>query len=162
MLTQERLKERLHYDHETGIFTRIGKHKNWRSGQIVDRKTSHGYQSIDIEYKRYYLHRLAWLFVYGVWPIGDVDHINHIKQDNRISNLREATRSENQMNRLLKKSSLSGIKGVSWDTGKNKWRAQLFIEGKGKHIGYFVIKADAEAAVKTLRELHHGVFANHG
>ncbi|WP_217992144.1 HNH endonuclease signature motif containing protein [Providencia rettgeri] len=92
-----------------------------------------GYVEIQIDGIRYKAHRLAWLYCYGVMPDKQVDHINSCKTDNRITNLREATRSQNQQNTGLTKSNKSGRKGVYFRDGK--WQAQAQINGKKYHLG---------------------------
>jgi hypothetical protein len=98
-LTQERLKELLHYDPETGIFTNLtqrGGHA--KKGAVAGTKNSIGYVCIRIDYDQYRAHRLAWLYVYGEFPEKFIDHMNEIRDDNRIINLRLATHQENLHN----------------------------------------------------------------
>src|SRR5436190_23425691 len=98
MLTQEKLKEVLDYDPETGLFTsrvsRGGRPASARAGCV----TTKGYIKLSLCQKRYYAHRLAWLYVYGEWPSKQIDHINCVTDDNRIANLREATSAQNITN----------------------------------------------------------------
>jgi hypothetical protein len=100
MLTQDTLKELFHYDPEEGIFTRkLSTSSNARVGDIAGSKNSDGYIQIMINKNLYYAHRLAWLYFYGKLPIYIMDHINGIKDDNRIVNLREVTRQDNNQNK---------------------------------------------------------------
>lgn len=99
MLTQDRLKELMRYDEETGILTRrVSTSSNARAGDIAGSKDKDGYLVIRIDKKLYRAHRLAFLYVYGRFPEEFTDHINGIRDDNRISNLREVTRQENMQN----------------------------------------------------------------
>jgi len=137
MLTQKRLKELLHYDPETGIFTRIKKtskvsnkrHIGERAGFINEK----GYVRIKIEGFGYLAHRLAWLYMNGEFPNGHIDHINRQRADNRISNLREATFLMNAGNAK----SNNDFVGVFWNKAANKWQAYIEINTKKKHLGHY-------------------------
>jgi hypothetical protein len=98
MLTQEELKKFLHYDPDTGIFTNIIRRQKLKVWDIVGSIRSDGYLEITVDYSRFLAHRLVWLYVYSSFPIEQIDHINWIKNDNRISNLREVTQKENLQN----------------------------------------------------------------
>lgn len=161
MITFEELNRLLTYDPETGVFSWIFPQKG-RRGNEAGTVTSHGYRQLNLNQKLYYGHRLAWLFVHGKWPAGQIDHINGNGQDNRISNLREATHSENLRNCPLSKRNKSGYKGVSFDNKNRKWQAVINVNGSRHHLGFFLLKEDAVAAIKTAREQLHGEFANHG
>lgn len=150
------LREILNYDPDTGIFT-------WKKKickRIIVGNTAgclrNGYISINIFGKRYPAHRLALMYVYGHCDSQDVDHINGIKNDNKISNLRFATRSENKQNRLsVQPNNKSGYTGVDWHKASNGWRSTITIMGKQKHLGTFKNKEDAYAAyVEAKRKLH--------
>lgn len=162
-LTQEKLKELLSYDPDSGLFTRKKKGRGARCmvGDVAGTVGSKGYVSIKVLNYRYQAHRLAWIYVYGVWPEDQVDHINGIKHDNRISNLRGVTNSQNQMNTGLMKSNKSGFKGVYFKKDRNKWQAKITVNKKHIFLGYF---DDAESAAKVYQEAsdkHHGEFANY-
>jgi hypothetical protein len=155
-LTQEELKAFLSYDPETGVFTRkkyrshlakVGDEAGW-----VDTK---GYIRIEINHKPYGAHRLAWLYVYGKFPDGQIDHINGRQGDNRIANLRIASNSENQQNVGLKRNNKSGFIGVHWHSRTNKWRAAIKINGRHKSLGNFTSVEEAAAARKKAEEALH-------
>jgi hypothetical protein len=96
-------------------------------------------------------------------PAGlEVDHINGDKLDNRRANLRLATIGQNRQNAARRKDNTSGVKGVSWKRGENKWRARIVVDGKERHLGLFDRLEDAERAVRTGREALHGAFTCHG
>lgn len=151
MLTQAQLKEVLTYNKRTGVFlwavnkprARIGQ----PTGQALDRW---GYNTICINRKKYKAHRLAWLYVYGSFPTKDLDHINRIKTDNRIANLREVTPTENAQNKGPSVKNKSGYVGVSWKKSHRRWCAQVSRGGVVKHLGLFDDIHDAVAARKQF------------
>lgn len=162
-ITQAHLREMLHYDSDTGVFTwRNPSAKNVKKGGIAGCLTNHGYIQIGVKNKLYAAHRLAWLYVYGKWPTNLIDHINGIRSDNRIFNLREATSVENQYNMSKAKNNTSGVKGVTWSKPHKRWRAQCRVNGKSYHLGLFRNTHEAEQVVRQFREQHHGKFTNHG
>lgn len=155
-----RLKELFNYNINTGNFIRkISVSNKTKIGDIAG-SNNHGYIRIKIDNKLYSAHRLAWLYVYGEWPSKFVDHINGIKDDNRISNLREATRSQNGMNRTKMTNNKSGYKGVFWDKRANKWKAQIRYNGKFKYLGYFDNIEDAVNIYNENANILHGEFVN--
>jgi len=125
-----------------------------KSGQAAGTITSYGYIQICLDWRMYKAHRLAWLYIHGHMPERQLDHINHNRTDNRISNLREATPSENAQNRVgAQRNSKSGILGVH--KFKNKWRAFIQINGKTKNIGDFDTSEQArDAYLRAKRQLH--------
>lgn len=155
ILTAQRLKELFHYDAETGQFTRFPAN-NIRRGQNCVGVIKSGYLTIGIDKKRYKAHRLAWLYVHGKWPNDQIDHINGERVDNRISNLRAATASQNKQNaRKARSDSRSGLIGAIWESRANKWRSHIRFEGKTKHLGYFDEAAQAHAVyIEAKRILH--------
>jgi hypothetical protein len=158
-LTQQRLKELLCYDPDTGIFTnRITRGNRAISGRVAGSDDNNGYRQISLDYKMYFAHRLAWLYIFGHSPKGEIDHINGIKSDNRIVNLREASIAVNRQNlRKARRDSASGLLGASWNKAANKWVAMICFKGKSKFIGRFDTKEDAHIAyVDAKRRLHEG------
>jgi hypothetical protein len=156
-LTQEKLKEILSYDPKTGIFlNKISRSNRIKKGQAAGSRHSAGYLTIGINNKEYYCHRLAWLYIYGGFPITHIDHINEIKTDNRICNLRIATHQENMQNVLsLRSDNKTGYKGVYIDKRTNKFLTQIAINGKTKHLGSFTTAKEAYLAyLKAKKELH--------
>ncbi len=146
-LTQKKLKELLHYDPETGIFTwKVRAANRIRSGDVSGHKNKKSYIVIGIDGKSYKAHRLAWLYVYGYFPKNDTDHIDRIKHHNWIKNLRDASRACNLRNCGNRKNNTSGIKGVCWDKKMEKWMARIAINGKDKHLGRYKDFDDAVCA----------------
>lgn len=123
------LRSTLIYDPETGAFRRPGRDRNlgWR-----DRD---GYRVLQIGKCKFFAHRLAWLYVHGAWPV-EIDHCNGDRSDNRIANLREATRSQNLANTRLLPSNKSGMKGVSFSKRSKRWHATITVNGRQRHLGY--------------------------
>ena len=112
-----------------------------------------GYLVIMIARKTYKAHRLAWLYVNGAWPAGQIDHINGVKSDNRICNLREATNAQNAVNTGVIKTNTSGLKGVSYSSSHRKFRAQIMRGGRNRTIGLFdSAQAAHEAYAKAATE----------
>jgi len=137
ILTQTRLKELLEYDPNTGIFYRI---KNLQgAGFVGDQAGSpaQGYLTIMIDGRNYRCHRLAWLYVYGEFPNEFIDHINRIKTDNRIINLRIASKKQNAENVGVQKNNKSGYRGVFWNKQKSKWQSKIKHNGQFIHLGFF-------------------------
>ncbi|MDM3265729.1 HNH endonuclease [Citrobacter sp. Cf039] len=132
-----------------------------KSGNPIGRMHNKGYLRIACGKKCYLAHRLAWFFCYGVWPT-EIDHIDNNKLNNSIGNLREVTHQLNQLNMPLRSNNTSGVKGVNWDKHRKRWRARVIINGKYFTAGHFKEIADAEVAIRALREQVHGEFANHG
>jgi len=156
-LSQEYLRQILLYDSDTGHFYwNIDKRPFVRKGDLAGFTERSGYRSIRISGVAYKAHRLAYLYVFGKWPI-EVDHINCIKSDNRLCNLREATRSQN-VSYAKSRSNTSGIRGVSWHN--NAWRVRVQVNGKRIVIGSYVTLEAAERAAKDARLKLHGEFAN--
>lgn len=151
MITQQRLKQLFSYDETTGVFTRkvaVGRHGRYKVGTIAGTKTAQGYIVIGLDDKKCMAHRLAWLYVYGVLPATDLDHINRNKSDNRIANLRLVNRSQNMHNVNLRKHNSSGYNGVSWHKPRRKWRAYIFVDYTQVHLGLFDKISDAIKARK--------------
>jgi hypothetical protein len=153
-MTTDELKQILHYSPETGQFTwliskpriKIGN----RAGTI---NKTNGYRQIRIDGKDYQEHRLVWLWQNGSMPSHQIDHINRIRDDNRIQNLREATTSENHENLGKNKSNTSGFTGVC--AVSNKWKAQITKHGKNYNLGYFQTPEEAhQAYVNAKSQLH--------
>lgn len=163
MITQAELQKLLSYDPETGIFRWLAPNSNRVCvGDVAGTHNSHGYVQIGINKILHQAHRLAWLYVYGENPPNEVDHINGIKNDNRISNMRLAIRSENGRNVEKHLDNTSGFKGVSWNKRKNRWHTQCMVNGKRHHLGLFLTREEASAAYQTFAKLHHGEFYNSG
>lgn len=160
-ITHADLKKVLSYDAETGNFTwkivKQGMQKNMKAGA----QKSNGYIKICINKIQYHAHRLAWLYMTGEWPKKELDHINGVRSDNKWKNLREVTRTENNMNQKISSANTSGYIGVHWAKREQKWNAYIKKNRKRKHLGYFDNYEEAVAARKKA-EKEYGFHANHG
>lgn len=119
-----------------------------------------GYKRGCILYREHLAHRVIWAIAYGEW-VDEVDHINGIRDDNRISELRDGSNGINHKNKALCSDNTSGICGVWWDKSRQKWCAEIRSEGKKKYLGRFTGINDAIAARKKA-EAKHGFHPNHG
>ena len=124
-LTQLRLKELLDYDPETGVFTWIKPRTGVPLGAEAGSMTHDGYRRIVVDQQEYRAHRLAWLYVYGEMPSGVIDHINRVRDDNRISNLRDVTCRVNSHNHGGYDTNRSGVTGVWWVKSNKRYHAYL-------------------------------------
>ncbi len=146
-LTQERLKELLHYNPLTGIFTnKTTRSSNSLKGAVSGYIDDNGYVHIGVNNKLYKAHRLAWLYVEGYFPEQLIDHENRIKSDNRWTNLRVASYQCNSRNSSIAKNNKSGITGVCWHKATSKWRADIAVEYKCVPLGIFESKIKAAKA----------------
>lgn len=157
MLTQERLKELINYDCDSGIFTWIKK----RAGINIEKQAGcirkDGYRLIRIDNKLDYAHRIAWFYMTGNYPENLIDHINGNRDDNRFVNLRDVTSSVNLQNRkeLNSKNTISGFAGVQ--KNHKKWQAIIWLNYKRILIGSFLTKEDAhQAYLDKKTEIHEG------
>ena len=149
-ITQDRLKQLLHYNPETGKFTRLTK---WGRQQIGDEpgcKSKFGYRYIGVDGKGYTAYRLAWLYVYGNFPAGDIDHINRDPTDDRISNLKSVSHSVNLHN-TTHRGVISGHKGV-YKTKQNRWQARIRVNYKIHNLGTFATIEEAAHARKIAEQ----------
>jgi hypothetical protein len=154
-LTQKRLRELLHYDPESGIFSNRVQRIGSPIGKVVGTPNSNGHLQIMISRRLYMAHRLAWLYVYGVWPTSRLDHKNRQKTDNRIANLREVSPSENCQNVDLYTNNTSGLKGVCWRKNEQRWSATICHQHKQIHLGYFDTKESAHLAYRVAATVLH-------
>ena len=154
MLTQERVKELFDY-HEDGYLIRKAAQGNRRAGSKVGYEMSIGYTQVNVDKGRYLLHQLIFLWHHGYIPEGLVDHIDQNTYNNKIGNLREASRQCNARNSKIPSTNKSGVKGVSWYKAGNKWVSQICVNQKVTCIGRFLNLDDAVIArYKKEKELN--------
>lgn len=162
ILSQQKLKQLLRYSPSTGEFFWLefgyGRPTDKEAGYI-DKST--GYRVIGVLGRKYLAHRLAFFYVYGRFPQEQIDHINHLRADNRIKNLREVTRQKNQKNRALNKNNKSGVCGVCWFKSSKKWHAQIQVDRKVINLGLFESYDDACSA-RAAAEVKYDFHKNHG
>lgn len=157
MTTQARLKEILSYDPNTGIFMRLTSSGGRKAGSIAGSPHGRGYLKLMVDNKKYFAHRLAWLFETGEWPKFNIDHIDGNKSNNSFRNLRDINQSSNLQNQKKAKSDnrSTGILGAY--KHRDKFVACINISGKKTHLGVFDTADDAhEAYLKAKREHHEG------
>lgn len=161
-ISHKELIDTLSYDPETGIFKwkkQVG--QRCRIGEKAGcLDNSSGYEKIKVLNKNYKSHRLAWFYVHKVMPLS-VDHINHIRTDNRIENLRNVSHKDNHKNRPVNKNNRSGVCGVNFRTDSNAWIASIRVDGRSIHLGSFRCKTAAIFARK-IADKKYNFHENHG
>ena len=173
-LTAEIARELLDYNLYSGSLTWksrdrrwfiSSKHWKWWNGRfygkVAGSPNSDGYILVGVFGTLYKAHRLAWLMTYGVWHKEQIDHINHIPSDNRMSNLRGVSSYENSRNQTLRSDNTSGCFGVCWHKSTGKWVSRITVKRKRIHLGLFTDKREA-IRVRKKAEVAHGFHENHG
>lgn len=165
-LTAEYVRSILDYDPETGVFTwRCRPEKSpqwngaWAGKRAGTRNSVTGYVQITVDGRRYYGHRLAWLYAHGAWPKGEVDHKDGDRAGNRIANLRPATKAQNMANAGPHRRNTSGARGVYWDAKWGRWYAQIMVNRRVFNLGRFDTLEEAAAARRAAEAKHLGEFA---
>lgn len=167
-ITADELRKRLHYNPETGIFTWLPKEDTntfcqyWNNryvGNIAGTLGNHGYPAIYVSNKLYLSHRLAWLYMTGEWPKNQIDHINMIRADCRFANLREATQSQNYINRISYKNSTHGFKGIYFHKKSGLWHSSIMRNRKKISLGYHKTPEEAAAAYAAFTKINDGDFS---
>jgi len=156
MITQQELK--ILFEYENGKLIRKITKGNAKAGNEFGNYRKDGYLQAEINRHKYLIHRLIYIYHHGIAP-KFIDHVNGIKSDNRIENLRSATISENNRNSKRRGNSKSGVKNVSWYPNAQKWAVRIYHEGKNKYFGSFDTKEEAETVAKVNRNLLYGEFA---
>lgn len=161
-LTAEQLRELLDYDPSTGRFSWLRPASSrLKPGDAAGYINTKGYAKIRVGYAKYSAHRLAWLYAYGSWPDGEIDHINGNRSDNRLENLRDASHAENTRNRH-RRIFRDLPRGVKKSSG-SRYRATIVVDGIERHLGVFPNVATAAAAYADASIKFHGDFGNaHG
>jgi hypothetical protein len=154
----ERLRERFSYDADTGVIRwKVRPTSNVPIGSIAGCQDWRGYWFIRFDRRLLLAHRIAWALHYGVWPECDLDHKNRDKGDNRIANLRLASRSHNNANALSRTSDRP--KGCYQLKGRDRWYSQIVVEGRVKRLGTFATAEEAAAAFAHEHRTAHGEFS---
>jgi HNH endonuclease/AP2 domain len=156
-ITAEQLRSQLKYDPETGVFVRlVAIGSSVKVGDIAGATTYFGYRAISVFGRLYKSHRLAWLYVYGQWPIGRLDHWDGDRMNNAIANLREATKTQNAQNlKTAHRDNKSGLIGVTWDQSRELWQSRIRADGKQMHLGRFATPEDAHQAYLAAKHRLH-------
>ena len=161
LLSAKRARELLIYNKRTGVLRWRVRVSNVVAGAMAGCRHSGGYRRVRIDGRSYQAHRVIWLIVEGEWPASQIDHEDHIRDNNRWSNLSEATHLENGRNQKLNDNNASGVAGVHWAKKDSRWRAYISIKGKRIHLGSFTSKKAAIAA-RRKAEKKYGFHKNHG
>ena len=158
-ITADRLRHLLFYNSETGKFTWSNPQSiRVKVGAVAGSKRADGYIEIGIDGKSYFAHRLVWLYVHGEFPPQRTDHINGLRDDNRIANLRLATPTENRLNSRTKSGTVSGYKGVCFHPYSGLWRAAAKVDYKSRSLGYYKTAEEAAEAYQRFAREAHGEF----
>jgi len=156
LFTQQELQESLSYDSNTGVFIWIKTYRNQNLNKIAGSFDKDGYRMIKFKGKLYRSHRLAWFYVYGVMPTMQIDHINGIRDDNSIVNLREVSFSENSQNqRISHKDSTFGMLGIDYNKSKKRFRARIQTNGRRITLGGFSTAEEAFNAYLDAKRKYH-------
>ena len=171
--TPDMLRQLIDYDPETGLLTwktrtadvmkpsYVGRWNDRWAGKRIATKDRHGYIFFRLDGFRISAHRAAWAISFDKWPDQDVDHINGVRDDNRLSNLRAVSRHENTKNSSIRSDNKSGVTGVSWCRARSMWTVRIKADGKYKFLGYFDSKEDA-IAIRLIAQQKYGFHPNHG
>jgi hypothetical protein len=159
MISREEVLRVLDYDEFTGVFTwkvsrgrgKVGS----EAGCVSDCGTGKFYRRICVSGKLYHAHRLAWLIINGMFPENEIDHVDGNGLNNKYSNLRSVTHSENAKNKRKHITNTSGVVGVSWYKSGAKWQASIRFNGKLKHLGLFESFDDAVIVRKEAEKLYN-------
>ena len=174
-LTPDELRKLLRYDPETGklfwrkrepaTFSATAKRTaehvcaNWNARyaekEAFTAKSLNGYKTGAIFNRNYYAHRVAWAITHSSWPKQEIDHVNGNPSDNRLFNIREASRSQNERNKGIRRNNTSGYSGVSPHSQMKKWVASITVDGVQKHLGVFDTVTDAHDAYRSAARNFH-------
>lgn len=172
-LDSEKIKNLIHFDGEkyywkvrpASMFSSKSSAAAWNAKhagkETLNKSNGRKHSVVRIFGKNYASHRVIWLYHYGEWPTGEIDHINGNGFDNRLSNLRDVSHSENCKNMPIPSNNLSGVRGVHWDKGHSKWRAFIKTNGRSKYLGLFADKQQA-INIRKAAERALGFHQNHG
>lgn len=161
MIDLEELKRLLSYDPETGKWTwKVYRSRLAREGDTAG--TPHHkdrYIRLHVNGRMHTAHRLAWFYMTGGWPLGEIDHINGDREDNRWNNLREAPKQLNALNRKIYRTNTSGQKGIHWHPRLGKWRVRIQQFGRRISLGCYDTMEDAAAAYAAAEKVLYGPYS---
>lgn len=158
-LDHKKVRELFVYDSLTGVLRwRVSPGRRCKAGDVAGSLNPDGYRSVIVDGRRYKTHRIAWLYTFGEWPAGLIDHINRDKGDNRISNLRVATETQNHANSGLSRNNTTGAKGVHWHIRDKVWIARIRHLRAEHNLGRFSNFDEAVAARRAAAIKLHGEF----
>ena len=156
-----RLRELLEYNTTTGqLFWRVDRGKV-KAGKEITCLNGAGYIVVRVDDVLLRAHRAIWAMIYDEWPNTEIDHINGVRCDNRLENLRQATHTENMKNIKKPATNRSGFKGVSWHYKGQKWQAHIKADGVNHYLGLFDTAEQAHEAYKEASQKLHGLFGKY-
>lgn len=168
------LRQLLSYNPDTGELVWLPRDESWfkkardakgwnkkYAGTKAFQTLHYGYLHGHVFKKHYFAHRVAWALHYGSWPEGQIDHVNGVRSDNRIENLRDVTHSDNQKNVKLRHDNKCGMPGIDWKKHASAWRVRVSREGKRHLVGYFK-NLDEAMAARRYAQNQAAYHANHG
>jgi hypothetical protein len=159
MITASELKELVIYSSETGEFvSRVDRSSRARAGRKIGTILPNGYVHIMINGRFYKGHRLAWLYMTGEWPAEQIDHVNGERSDNRWSNLRHCSASQNSFNRKKYRNNSTSVTGVYWHKRSQRWTASIDVSRKRISLGYFDSIDDAGRSRREAERKYFGDF----
>ena len=168
LITVDYLRKRLRYDQNTGQVFWLdfdgmsdGWRSRWAEKEAFTTLCQKGYKHGMICGRPLKAHRVIWALHYGEWPENQIDHINGVRSDNRICNLRSVTNNENCRNMAMSSANKSGVTGVHWNKKAKKWRAAIMVSGKEHHLGFFDSLEEA-AEVRHAAQKHYNFSDRHG
>lgn len=170
LVSPAHIRQQFTYDEATGEFRhrhdkKAGpKHSNIRAvaGTIATSNAGKGYLKVVVFNRSFLAHRAAWAYVHGEWPEGQIDHINGVRHDNRLSNLRDVSQSENQHNQCVTKrrKADSPLAGAHFNKPWGKWQAMIGVNGKSHSLGGFATAEEAHAAYLAAKAVMHPTWPN--
>jgi hypothetical protein len=151
-LTAARARELFSYDPATGELRNLVNRKWAHAGALAGHlRRDDGSLRARIDGRRYQVDQVVWLVAYGAWPASLIGHINKVRSDNRLSNLRLSSRGESLRNAKLHKNNSSGFTGVSWEARRKLWLATIGVDNRAVYLGHFKDKDEAAAAYERAR-----------
>lgn len=158
LLTADQAKD-LFILEEGVLINRVMRGRRAMPGMMAGTPNGDGYLCVKVNGVRYRVHRIIWLMTYSQWPVGQIDHINGVRDDNRIENMRDVSVTGNQQNQHKRIDNTSGVTGVTSDRGC--WIAKIRANGQRLHLGRFKTLEEA-AAARRAAEVSYGFHPNHG
>lgn len=158
----DHIREIFHYDPISGfLYWNYDRSSNAKKGSRAGSLTNSGYREVRVGNKQVLAHRVIWGIVYGEYPKEEIDHIDGNKDNNSLLNLRSVTKSQNQRNAGIRSDNKTGVSGVRWHAFHKKWAAQIKVDGKNLHLGYFE-EFDKAVLARREAEIIHEYHPNHG
>lgn len=161
LITHERLLELIEYNPDSGeILSKVDRGSRCKKGKILGTKNTTGHIVLQLDKRMYLAHRLVWFYCFKEWPVNIIDHIDRNSSNNKLDNLREATKATNNYNSKLYSTNTTGIKGAFFDSRRNLYYSQIVANGKKTWLGYFNTLEEAGQVYSIAAKDLHGEFYN--